>query len=99
MGAITQEFVVHYEDGTSAEVVTDQRDFAMWEIQPFGLPFGDSVRLRFHLFARWCAWHALKRTKQTGLKWEDFNDIVVEVEPKDEPEEPDPGEPTAPDEG
>lgn len=96
MAITTFALQVHYEDGTDESVVTDQRDFAMWEVQEFGRPMVDAMQATPHLFMRWCAWHALHRQKAVKAPWSDWNGSVMEVEPlDDEPVSPDPGEPTA----
>ena len=99
MALMTWDLLAHYEDGTTESVVADQRDVAMWEVQPFGRPAGRALAECSHLLFRWLTWHALHRTKATHLRWDDWTATVVEVEIVDEPEAPDPGNPAAPDEG
>ncbi|MEU5939407.1 hypothetical protein ABZ807_09470 [Micromonospora sp. NPDC047548] len=96
MATLLLEFQVEMEDGTTHEVVADQRDVAKWEVQEFGCPF-DDIHSRVHLGYRWLAWSAMTRRGMTGLSWPDFDAQCIEVVDKPEPDEPgdglDPGQP------
>lgn len=73
------EFTVEMEDGTTTDVVADQRDICKWEAQDFGCPW-EAIPSRTPLLAmRWIAWSALTRRELTDLKWPDFDAQCVEV--------------------
>ncbi|MGK5737275.1 hypothetical protein [Micromonospora sp. URMC 103] len=91
------------EDGTTFDVVADQRDVAKFEIQDFGCS-ATELSSRFATAYRFMAWSALSRRGETKLKWSDFDAQCVEVVdmPDEESAVPadaeDPG-PPAPSEG
>ncbi|WP_420123207.1 hypothetical protein [Nakamurella sp.] len=91
MPAVLVELHVEMEDGTTHDVVADQRDVAKWEIQDFGCPFAD-IDARPHLALRWLAWSALSRRGLTTLSWPDFDAVCIEAgdpgEPKKEADGP-----------
>lgn len=101
MATMLLEFQVEMEDGTTHDVVADQRDVAKWEVQPFGCPMSEWDK-RVNLAYRWLAWSAMTRRGMTDLKWDAFDAQCIEVRDMPEPEEPgdelDPGQP-APSEG
>ncbi|MER5703477.1 hypothetical protein ABT023_16250 [Micromonospora sp. NPDC002296] len=91
------ELRVEMDDGTTYDVVADQRDVARWEIQDFGCPIGQ-IDTRMHLAYRWLAWSALTRRQQITLSWPDFDrDCVEVIDPPDADEgtagDVDPGQP------
>jgi hypothetical protein len=97
----TYELRAEFDPGQEPlSVVTDQRDVAAWEIQPFGCPVG-IARSRMFTFLRFICWHALKRQGALEWSWEKFDKRCalvqsVEVERAEGAEGPaDPG-PTAP---
>jgi hypothetical protein len=51
------------EGGIEFEVRPDQRDVALFEVQPFGGGFGEALVARPFTFARFITWSAAKRTK------------------------------------
>lgn len=89
------ELQVEMEDGTTTDVVADQRDIARWEIQDFGCPLND-IGTRMHLAYRWLGWSALSRRGLTELSWPDFDRLCLEVrdlpEPADAADEAEPSE-------
>jgi len=102
MSKIQMELSAEMEDGTTEQVVADQRDIARWEIQPFGCPFAEMQGGNRALLAmRWLAWHALHRMGRTTLGWDAWDGQCVEVMPPDDEgtedappaEEVDPGRP------
>ncbi|RKN38451.1 hypothetical protein [Micromonospora endolithica] len=72
------------EDGTTYDVVADQRDIAKWEVQDFGTAFAD-IGSRQHMAYRWLAWSALTRRGLVDLEWPEFDALCVEA--TDRPEE------------
>jgi hypothetical protein len=91
------DLVITNEDGSTVEVRADQRDVAMWEMQPFGSSAAQALGNKTFYFTRWLAWHALRRTKKTTLEWSDWNDATpaVEFATDEEGDVPDPGNPAA----
>lgn len=83
-------YKVTMEDGTTFEVVSDQRDIAKWETMPFGTPWNEADRKLF-TYSRFRAWNASRRTKKTAETWDDWNELCVEVASVEEAEAPDPG--------
>jgi len=84
-------------DGSSFEVVADQRDIAAFECQPFGLPYFQFPARPFTAM-RWMGWHAGKRQGLHKIDtWDDFDaqcEYATEITSEDE--EPDsPGNPAA----
>ncbi len=57
---------VELEDGTTFEVVADQRDAAEWEVQPFGTSFF-AGRSRPLTLMRWMAWAILLNFRMAVL--------------------------------
>lgn len=92
MPTILYELRAEMEDGTTYDVVADQRDLAKWEVQDFGCPFTE-MENRAMLASRWLAWSALSRRGLIDLKWPDFDAQCVEVGSIPEPNEADPGQP------
>ncbi|MFD6770884.1 hypothetical protein ACFWC6_32215 [Micromonospora chalcea] len=73
------ELTVEMEDGTTHDVVADQRDISKWEAQDFGCPF-EAIPQRTPMLAmRWIAWSALSRRGLTDLKWPEFDAECIEV--------------------
>jgi hypothetical protein len=81
---------VELEDGTTWDVVTDQRDLAAFELQAFYAPGRDATRQRY------MAYSASVRNKQTELSWPKFDAACVEVVLAGEAEEVDPTQPAPP---
>jgi hypothetical protein len=84
------EIRVTYDNGDVVEASVGQRDIARWEAQPFG---GQKAMDEKPItFARFVAWSALQRAQRTnGLKWEQWDATVDEVDVIEAPEElPDP---------
>ncbi|MBQ1042366.1 hypothetical protein KBX03_07590 [Micromonospora sp. C72] len=101
MATALLELRAEMEDGTTYDVVADQRDIAKWEVQDFGRPFRASLDECPHMLFRWLAWSALTRRSEIDLSWTDFDAKCVEAGdiPDEESELPadagDPGQ-TAP---
>lgn len=95
MPSMLIELRVEMEDGTTHDVVADQRDIAKWEIQDFGCPFSD-ISSRIMLALRWLAWSALSRRGRLPevdgkpMTWEQFDAVCVEA--SDMPAKDDGGE-------
>lgn len=83
-------YKVTMEDGTDYEVVSDQRDIAKWEVQPFGTSWSEAPT-RLFTYSRFRAWNASRRAKKTAETWDDWNELCVEVAAVEEAEAPDPG--------
>lgn len=64
---------VEMDDGTTWEVVCDQRDYASWEIQPFHDAGRPVTRVRYLAFSASC------RERKTDLSWPKFNAAAVDV--------------------
>lgn len=100
MARMLIEIRAEMEDGTTHDVVADQRDIARWEIQDFGCPFSQ-LDTRVMLAMRWLAWSALKRRGEIDMTWDQFDAQCIEAGdiPDEESELPadaaDPGQ-TAP---
>lgn len=97
MAVTRMEMTVHYEDGTSTPVVSDQRDVVVFErVQKYG--FVNALEDMPITLFRFLAYQALKRTgclvpaTATREAWEA---TVIEVEIDDEDTEADPGQPEA----
>ncbi|MEU5965953.1 hypothetical protein ABZ777_32510 [Micromonospora parva] len=76
--ATTFELRVEMEDGTTYDVVADQRDVARFEVQDFGC--SSSVLMsRISTAYRFMAWSALTRRGEITLKWAEFDATCVEV--------------------
>jgi len=97
------ELRAEMEDGTTYDVVADQRDVAKFEVQDFGcsaMELGSRMATAY----RYMAWSALTRRGEIKLKWLEFDAQCVEVSdmPDEESALPadaeDPGQP-APSEG
>lgn len=67
-------------------VVADQRDFARFEVQPFGFPIMDLENRAAMVAFRYLGWSASTRHGKTVLTWDDFNAQCIEVMPLDEEE-------------
>lgn len=97
MASLRFELTVELEDGSTYDVVADQRDMARWEVQDFGGPVADWKAKTF-TFQRFIAWSSATRQQLTKLTWPEFDAQCVCVEATDQ-EEPadaqDPGQ-TAP---
>lgn len=81
MPAIQMPMTIHMEDGTTYEVIVDQRDVSAFEVQPFGRPFKQVDEVIF-TFMRWTAWHAMGRNKldmPSWMSWKDFDKKCIEV--------------------
>lgn len=101
MARIAVELHVEMEDGTTYDVVADQREVSKWEVQDFGTPFPE-IGERMHLGLRWLAWSALSRRGELPavdgkpMSWEQFDALCVEASDPvdvDEQGDPDPGQP------
>lgn len=87
MSSMAIKLHVEMEDGLQFDVVADQRDFAKWEVQPFGRPF-EQFEERAMTGLRFLAYSAAVRGGLTDLfKWDDFDAKCVEVMPPDDEEE------------
>lgn len=75
---------VELEDGTTFDVVADQRDLVRWERHPEGAAVGDESKMMQML--RFLAWSVLQRTGETDLKWPQFDRQLVEAAPVDDEE-------------
>ncbi|MCT2277992.1 hypothetical protein M3G91_10180 [Micromonospora chalcea] len=101
MARIQVELHVEMEDGTTHDVVADQRDIARWEIQDFGCLFSEIESRSPMLALRWLAWSAMSRRGLTALPWPEFDEVCVEAaDPGGDDEsgevafvDPDPGQP------
>ncbi|MEV0156876.1 hypothetical protein AB0H57_24535 [Micromonospora sp. NPDC050686] len=78
MARIQVELRVEMEDGTTYDVVADQRDVARWEIQDFGCPFSD-IDSRPMLALRWLAWSVLTRRGEITMTWPEFDAVCLEA--------------------
>lgn len=76
--ATTFELRVEMEDGTTYDVVADQRDVAKFEVQDFGCS-SNVLMSRISTAYRFMAWSALTRRGETKLKWPEFDRQCVEV--------------------
>jgi hypothetical protein len=92
---------VHYDDGTTADVVIGQRELAAFEAQPFATGVRQPL-----LQIRFGAFEALRRAgrlprdrKGQPLIFDAWDDLVDEVAAEDDDEEPDPTQPAAPEAG
>jgi hypothetical protein len=81
------------EGGIEFEVRPDQRDVALFEVQPFGGGFGEALVARPFTFARFITWSAAKRTKTTALTWEQFNAQCIEATSLDDEDDAQAGGP------
>jgi hypothetical protein len=79
----TSKYHVVMEGGATWDVVADQRDYAAWEIQPFGCPIAESFG-RVFTYSRFLAWNAGRRGKLHSLTWEQFADGCVSAESLDQ---------------
>ena len=86
MPSMIMELNVELEDGSTYQVVADQRDIAKWEIQPFGFPAAQMEDRMSMSMLRFLAWSAMTRQQLTALKWDAFNDQCVEAVPLDDEE-------------
>ena len=84
------------EDGSTLDVMADQRDIAAWEVSPNGCSFLEVVHRPF-AYARYVAWHAAKRSGQTTMDLATWEAKCVEVDSLGDEEEDsaDPGQPIA----
>ena len=88
---------VEMEDGKAWEVRADQRDFALWEMHPLGVPFHQMFDKPYATLQH-LAYTAGKRARLHGYtSFETFAEAAVEVRRLDdpEPEAEDPGQPVA----
>ncbi|MBM0274134.1 hypothetical protein [Micromonospora tarensis] len=76
--ATTFELRVEMEDGTTHDVVADQRDVARFEVQEFGCSSVDMMS-RISTAYRFMAWSVLTRRGETKLTWPKFDATCVEV--------------------
>lgn len=94
------ELHVVMADGEEFDVNADQRDFAMFECEPFGVPFY-LVETRIFTAIRYLAWRAGKRQGLHKVDtWDAWTDACLHVkdigrEDGKEPSEPDPGQTVA----
>lgn len=83
MPRFEQTIAVEMEDGTSYEVVADQRDLARYEVQDFYNPSRLITAVRF------LAYSASLRARKTELAWPKFNAACVSAgDPDGEPVDP-----------
>jgi hypothetical protein len=68
MAKIRTEWDIELDSGEMLRVVSDQRDYARWEVQPFH----DNELL--HVKARFLAWSAAFREGRYKGGWEKFNE-------------------------
>jgi hypothetical protein len=89
---------VDMEDGSAWEVQADQRDFARFEREPFGLPFHMMFDRPFTTL-RYLAWTAGRRNNKHKIgTFEQFEDACALVTRLDQDEDEgavDPGKPVA----
>lgn len=91
-------FKIHVEPevGDPFDVMTDQRDVAAWELEPFGGPIVE-YRAKVYTFCRFVAWHALKRQGKTKMAFRNWSDTIVDCLERDDvegaDEQQDPGTP------
>lgn len=89
------EYQATMADGSTIDVVADQRDIAAFEVDPDGCSFFEAPARPF-TYARFLAWHAARRGKLTTLSLDEWKDQCVHVDTVDtEGEDPDPGQPVA----
>ena len=70
-------FVITYEDGRTERVKVALKDFLEFE-RTYEKPWTEiGTRLEY---IYWSAWHAAKRTKSTGLDFDDWVNTVDEVQ-------------------
>jgi hypothetical protein len=74
---------VEMDDGRTLKVVIDQRDYAAVEAQEI------EPMTQRNLWSRYLAFNGLKRTKQYGGTWEQFNTVDCVEAISDAPEAPD----------
>lgn len=75
MAKLQIKLAAEMENGTTHEVVADQRDVAAWEAHTNGW----DIATHAHMAARFLTWHALNRTKKTAMNWERFNSLLIEA--------------------
>lgn len=68
--------VARMDDGTEFDIKADQRDLAKYEQQDFYTENGRFTQMRF------VAYNYLRRTGQTKLMWQKWDDTCVEIESK-----------------
>lgn len=93
----TSKYHVVMEGGATWDVVADQRDYAAWEIQPFGCSVAEAFQ-RVFTYSRFLAWNAGRRAKLHQLTWDKFGQECVAVERVDDADEEgreDPGQSAA----
>lgn len=89
------EYTATMADGSTIDVVADQRDIAAWEVSPNGCSSLEAITKPF-AYARFLAWHAAKRDRRTTLTHDQWEDECVQVDTTDaEGDDPDPGQPVA----
>lgn len=91
------EYRATMEDGTTLDVVADQRDVAAWEVSPNGCSFLEVIHRPF-AYARYVAWHAASRSGLTTMDvttWEAKCVQVDSVDADEAADSEDPGQPTA----
>ena len=76
--ATTFELRAEMEDGTTYDVVADQRDVAKFEVQDFGCSARDMLS-RIATAYRYLAWSALTRRGEIKTPWQEFDAQCVEV--------------------
>lgn len=86
MPSMIMELNVEMDDGSTYQVVADQRDIAKWEVQPFGWPVSQAEEQMSMGFLRFLAWSAATRRQLTTLKWDQFDAQCVEAGPLDDEE-------------
>ncbi|SIQ07276.1 hypothetical protein [Micromonospora avicenniae] len=86
MPSLLFELRVEMEDGTTYDVVADQRDAAKFEVQDFGCSIS-AIDSRLATAFRYMAWSAMTRRGETKLSWKDFDAQCIEVIDMPEPEE------------
>jgi hypothetical protein len=98
MTSMVFHYSVELEDGRKFDTVSDQRDVAKWELEPFGCAFMTGLQERTVSLSRYLAWSSSKRDGQHKLTWAAWCDKAKEVTATgsaDEVEPVDPGNPAA----
>ena len=86
MATMLFELDVEMEDGEKYVIVADQRDVAIWEVQPFGWPVSQIEVRASMVFFRFLAWSASVRQQKTAEPWDAWSKRCIEVMPVDDEE-------------
>jgi len=82
-GALRLPYVVTLEDGTTLDVVADQRDLAAWELHKDFRPPHEAP----HTASRFWAWSAAKRAGDYEHAWARWSAEVIDVRDADQDDE------------